>query len=193
MKNLPLLSTTSLNFYKFDVTRQVFFQTEHTFSIVNLKPITTHHILVIPKRSCKKLFELNQEEVADFYSTIHLLYRFIRHLTNTNGVNLAIQDGELSGQSVPHVHAHIIPRFENGNMGDKVYDLLKGNDQAKNSAGDVAKPDAPIQRRERSMEEMISEASHLKDMVNEWLKLSEEEKDKQSKDIPDYSEKDTEI
>ncbi|OBA24677.1 hypothetical protein HANVADRAFT_54351, partial [Hanseniaspora valbyensis NRRL Y-1626] len=104
-----------------------------------------------------------------------LLYRFIRHLTDANGVNLAIQDGELSGQSVPHVHAHIIPRYENGNMGDGIYALLK------------------VERRERSMKEMTSEADYLKEQLEKWMELSEEDKDKQFKDIPDFSEKDTEL
>lgn len=185
----PFLSS-NLRFFKFDVTPQVFFQSEHTFSIVNLKPITPHHILVIPKRHSKQLYELNSEEINDFYKTVHMLYRFIRHLTNTHGVNLAIQDGELSGQSVPHIHAHIIPRFENGNMGDGIYKLLEGVSRSKNG---VLTPDAPFERKERGMDEMMLEATYLRQKFEQWMKLPEDEKDSQSSANPAFSEKDTEL
>ena len=193
MKMSNNLHAAHLSFFKHDVTPQVIYQSEHTFSIVNLKPITPHHILVIPKRHCKQLYELNSTEVTDFYNSVHLLYRFIRHLTDANGVNLAIQDGELSGQSVPHVHAHIIPRYENGNMGDGIYALLKGEFIKKNKKDGVLKPDAPVERRERSMKEMTLEADYLKEQLEKWMELSEEDKDKQFKEIPDFSEKDTEL
>lgn len=118
------------------------------------------------------------------------MYRFIRYLTGANGTNLAIQDGIISGQSVPHVHAHIIPRFEKGNLGDGVYKLLKGQHDSSTSA--EAGPDAPKERRERSMEEMISETEYLTTQLQKWLKLSDEEKDKQFVDIPDLDESSTE-
>ena len=157
----------ALRFFKFDVSQQVFYQSEYSFCIVNLKPITPHHVLVIPKRHIEFLYQLNKDEKIDFYDTIHTMYRFIRYLTGANGTNLAIQDGIISGQSVPHVHAHIIPRYEAG-------------------------PDAPKERRERSMEEMISETEYLTTQLQKWLKRSDEEKDKQFVDIPDLDESSTE-
>lgn len=180
----------ALRFFKFDVSQQVFYQSEYSFCIVNLKPITPHHVLVIPKRHIEFLYQLNKDEKVDFYDTIHTMYRFIRYLTGANGTNLAIQDGTISGQSVPHLHAHIIPRFEKGNMGDGVYKLLKG--QHGSSANAEAGPDAPKERRERSMEEMISETEYLKSQLQKWLKLSDEDKDKQFVDIPDLDESSTE-
>ncbi|KAF0270595.1 hypothetical protein FOG48_00522 [Hanseniaspora uvarum] len=187
-----MVKQTTLKFFKFDVSQQVFFQSEHSFSIVNLKPITPHHILVIPKRHVENLYELKNEEKTDFFDTVHTLYRFIRYLTGTNGTNLAIQDGLISGQSVPHVHAHIIPRYEKGNMGDGVYNLLKG--EYRTVVGkDIVKPDAPKERRERSMEEMIKEAIYLQTQLEKWLKLPEDEKDKQYVDIPDLDESSTEV
>lgn len=187
-----MVKQTTLKFFKFDVSQQVFYQSEHSFSIVNLKPITPHHILVIPKRHITNLYELQKDEKADFYDTVHTLYRFIRYLTGTNGTNLAIQDGVISGQSVPHVHAHIIPRFEKGNMGDGVYSLLKGEHQTV-VGNQVIKPDAPRERRERGMDEMIQEADYLKTQLEKWLKLPEDEKDKQYVDIPDLDESSTEV
>lgn len=99
-----MTKSAALRFFKFDVSQQVFYQSEYSFCIVNLKPITPHHVLVIPKRHIEFLYQLNKDEKVDFYDTIHTMYRFIRYLTGANGTNLAIQDGIISGQSVPHVH-----------------------------------------------------------------------------------------
>lgn len=103
-------------------------------------------------------------------------------------LNIAIQDGVAAGQSVPHVHAHVIPRHE-GDMderggGDKVYEMLEGeegdvgghmreNEQAEKDGrrgGKFPKVE-DSQRKPRSMEVMQEEAR--------WL-ASEMEKDAQS-------------
>lgn len=47
----------------------------------------------------------------------------------TNGsFNIAIQDGADAGQSVPHVHCHIIPRLPDNGLGDEIYDRLAGEE-----------------------------------------------------------------
>lgn len=71
--------------------------------------------------------------MTDFYQTVHKVSRVIEKEYKADGLNVAIQDGPWAGQTVPHVHCHIIPRrkldFTNSKgepIEDEVYGLLEG-------------------------------------------------------------------
>jgi bis(5'-adenosyl)-triphosphatase len=89
---------------------QVFYETQTSFGIVNLKPIVPGHVLIIPKRVCPRLNDLTPEEVSDLFATVHKVAPVIERHYQGDGLNIAIQDGVSAGQTVPHVHVHILPR-----------------------------------------------------------------------------------
>ena len=112
-------------FSKFLVTEQVFYKTAHCYALVNLKPIIPGHVLVVPLRTdVRELSQLTPIETHDYFNTVQLIQQFIRWHYNADSINIAIQDGPEAGQSVPHLHTHIIPRFQLNNIGDKVYEHM---------------------------------------------------------------------
>jgi diadenosine tetraphosphate (Ap4A) HIT family hydrolase len=89
---------------------QIFLETSSSYGIVNLKPIVPGHVLIIPKRVCPRLCDLTSEEVSDLFATVHRVGPVIERQYSGDGLNIAIQDGVSAGQTVPHVHVHILPR-----------------------------------------------------------------------------------
>lgn len=63
-------------------------------------------------------------ESQDYFKTLQLIHRFIKWQYKADSINVAIQDGPEAGQSVPHLHTHIIPRYKINNVGDLIYDKL---------------------------------------------------------------------
>lgn len=122
-------SNTPITFGKFIVTRQVFFLTKLSFGLVNLRPIVPGHVLVCPRRSVSRISDLNSEEVTDFYASVQKVAKAIEKQYQADALNIAIQDGPLAGQTVPHVHCHIIPRKLNDlpNV-DDIYKKLNGKE-----------------------------------------------------------------
>ena len=96
--------------------RQIFYETENIIGFVNISPILRDHVLVIPKSTDKmgapKVFsEMTHELVSELYIAVHTIQRaIIDNREGIEGFNIAMQDGEVAGQSVPHVHVHILPR-----------------------------------------------------------------------------------
>lgn len=69
------------------------------------------HTLIIPRRHVTSFFELTEDEVAAVHE---LLCRMKDHLDNNHkpgGYNIGINVGTVAGQTVPHVHVHLIPRY----------------------------------------------------------------------------------
>lgn len=104
-------------------------------------------------------------------------------------MNIAIQDGPEAGQSVPHLHTHVIPRYADpNNIGDLVYrqlekqnldDGMEGNEQwwsrrkqFREGGGFVVRPDG--ERKERTMEVMKGEVQWLMEQLAEFYPEDEE-------------------
>ncbi|KOS17705.1 Bis(5'-nucleosyl)-tetraphosphatase [Escovopsis weberi] len=106
-----------IQFGPFEVTDQVFFTTPHSFALVNLKPLTPGHVLVCPLRPHPRLTDLSGDETADLFATVQVAQRllaraYFRSAEPCGGsFTVAVQDGKEAGQTVPHVHVHVIPRL----------------------------------------------------------------------------------
>ncbi|KAI4123392.1 MAG: hypothetical protein LQ338_005289 [Usnochroma carphineum] len=169
---MPPLVNSPVYFGNFLVTSQVFHITTHSFALVNIKPLLPGHVLVSPRRAAKRLADLNHAEVTDLFLTVQQVGRMVERFYGASSLNIAIQDGPAAGQSVPHLHTHIIPRrsadLNDQGGSDAVYGMLEGED------GDVGKhlweksnrrPKFPkvddSSRKPRTEEEMAEEAQTL--------------------------------
>lgn len=79
-------------------------------AIYNLSPILPGHCLVIPERHVTSLFELNEEEISSFFSFARKVTAFICEVFKCDAYDWSLQEGSEAGQSIDHLHLHIIPR-----------------------------------------------------------------------------------
>jgi diadenosine tetraphosphate (Ap4A) HIT family hydrolase len=77
----------------------------------DLFPANPGHVLVIPRRHVRSYFSLGAEELADLLALVGTCRRIIDAGYRPDGYNLGINIGRAAGQSVPHVHLHLIPRY----------------------------------------------------------------------------------
>lgn len=123
------MAVTEIKFSTFNVTRQVFYKSKHTYGLVNLKPLVRGHVLIVPLRSTVfNLADMTPEESIDYMQVLQLLHRFIKHIYKADALNISIQDGPELGQSVPHLHTHILPRYGHDGYGDDIYAKLDNID-----------------------------------------------------------------
>ncbi|CCE62830.1 hypothetical protein TPHA_0D01910 [Tetrapisispora phaffii CBS 4417] len=174
--------SSPIYFSKFIVTDQVFYVSKFCYALVNLKPLVPGHVLIVPLRtSVQNLSQLSKEESSDFFNTVQLMQNFIYHTYQADAMNIAIQDGPEAGQSVPHLHTHIIPRYRLNNIGDQIYNKLDSWDgsewekrretylSANGRMGrkELAKPED--QRVERTAEVMKKEAITLNEKLQNYI------------------------
>ncbi|MCJ1308235.1 hypothetical protein MMC25_001888 [Agyrium rufum] len=126
---MPPLTTKPIHFSTFLVTTQVFHLTPHSFAFVNLKPLLPGHVLVSPLRCVPRLSDLSSTEVTDLFLTVQRVSRMLERVFAASALNIAMQDGLDAGQSVPHVHAHLIPRrksdLDERGGNDRIYGMLE--------------------------------------------------------------------
>jgi diadenosine tetraphosphate (Ap4A) HIT family hydrolase len=111
---------------------QIFYRTSLCFALVNLKPLLPGHVLICPFRHVQRVADLNTAEATDFFLTVRRVGRMVERVYGATSLNIAIQDGIDAGQTVPHVHAHIIPRrkadLDARGGSDAIYEMLDGEE-----------------------------------------------------------------
>ncbi|KAI9570382.1 HIT-like domain-containing protein [Boletus coccyginus] len=166
----PLLFST------FEVTTQAFHRTALSYAIVNLKLIVPGHVLIIPTRVVPRLTDLTTPELTSLMNSVQCVGRVIEKAYGADALTVACQDGRAAGQSVPHVHFHILPRkfkgdYFSGRM-DDVYPALERSEaslpqhfmdtKAFDGHFKPLKVDADDNRSPRSLPEMEKEANWLR-------------------------------
>ncbi|TFK41950.1 diadenosine 5',5'''-P1,P4-tetraphosphate asymmetrical hydrolase [Crucibulum laeve] len=169
--------SSALFFSTIEVTRQTFYRSSLSYAIVNLKPIVPGHVLVIPTRPVPRLTDLDDTELSSLMRSIRRVGKVLERAYGAEGLTIACQDGKAAGQTVPHVHFHLLPRKFKGDRfagnNDEIYpalDRAEGSLQSEATQTQTTEPlkvDADEFRLPRSMEEMEKEAKWLKDFFNE--------------------------
>ena len=107
---LCMIITGEVNSYKV-------YEDEDSIAILDLFPISPGHVLVMPKKHCRTLVEMEENDAANVFKTVVKIYKALANLTpNNDGFNVLQNNGKGAGQEVEHVHFHIIPRFKDDHV-----------------------------------------------------------------------------
>ncbi|KAG9395695.1 bis(5'-adenosyl)-triphosphatase [Carpediemonas membranifera] len=110
---------TSLIFEKFSIDSSiVIFEDELAFCTLSFKPITPGHILVIPKRIEQYYDKLSADEVRSMAKLVTRCSGALKRALGCKEVTFGCQDGPHAGQTVKHVHIHVIPAYDGGLIDD---------------------------------------------------------------------------
>ena len=85
---------------------------EHAIVIRDGFPVSPGHTLIIPRRHVASFFAVTDAERADLMSLLAAARDELQRQFCPAGYNIGINDGAAAGQTVPHVHVHLIPRYE---------------------------------------------------------------------------------
>jgi diadenosine tetraphosphate (Ap4A) HIT family hydrolase len=86
-------------------------ESEHFFSMYDENPVNPGHVLIISKRHTPSLFDLDKAEFSDLFTLLAKAKEAIQQ-HHPDGYNIGINDGPAAGQTVFHLHIHIIPRYQ---------------------------------------------------------------------------------
>jgi len=75
-------------------------------------PVSPGHTLIIPRRHVASFFEVTDAERSDLMSLLAAARHDLDREFHPAGYNIGINDGAAAGQTVPHLHIHLIPRYE---------------------------------------------------------------------------------
>ncbi|KAK8936540.1 hypothetical protein KSP39_PZI012810 [Platanthera zijinensis] len=152
---LVQMETEHFNFGPYKINpSEVFYFTKLSYAMVNLRPLLPREI--------KRFVDLSADETSDLWLVAKEVGGKLERHLKASSLTFAIQDGPQAGQTVPHVHIHIIPRrsgdFEKN---DEIYDAIDGKEKELKE-----KLDLDVDRKDRSFEEMAREADEYRSLFS---------------------------
>ena len=92
-------------------SKRIILETELSIVIFDAFPVSEGHTLIITKRHIESIFDATQEEQIDLLANLDKAKKILNQKFSPDGYNIGINDGEAAGQTVMHLHTHLIPRF----------------------------------------------------------------------------------
>ena len=113
MKNTCIFCKTQSN--EFNSNRLVF-QDDNVVIFLSNQPTKPGHVLVIPKDHYETIWDTPDEILQRLILYVKKLAFVVKEVTNADGINIGVNNGEAAGQKINHVHFHIIPRYINDGL-----------------------------------------------------------------------------
>lgn len=124
----------------------IFIETPYCYAFTNLRCVVEGHVLVCTHRCVPRLKDLTISEQNDLFTTVCIVQQMLETFYQTESATVTVQDGIYAGQTVPHVHFHVMPRRpDDFKHNDQIYEKIE------NKSNDICKKD-------RTLDERISEA-----------------------------------
>ena len=105
-----------------EIKSRLIMESKNSIAFLDAFPVTKGHTLVIPKTHYGKIQDMSQNESTDLFRTVYEVVSKIDKITGST--LLAIHNGKESGQEIPHVHVHLIPRQSN-DLAGPVHSMFK--------------------------------------------------------------------
>ena len=100
-----------------EIPAHVVEETEHTLTFMDIMPKAAGHALVIPKEGAPNIFDISDDALQHVIKQVKRIARAAQRAYPGNGVRVIQLNGSEAGQSVFHLHFHIIPSADGMNFG----------------------------------------------------------------------------
>ena len=82
--------------------------------ILDIAPAAKGHAILLPKKHFANIFEIDKETAGSILYTASRVAAAMKEALGCDGINLLQNNGPAAGQTVFHLHVHVIPRYEGG-------------------------------------------------------------------------------
>lgn len=177
------------------------YEDENNVAILDINPSSPGHTLVFPKKHAVHLSGLDDIELSDLFFAVDEVIAILEDSLEPDGFNVGWNHGQIAGQAVPHIHVHVIPRYE-GDKGAPIQAIVQNESEidvkaisqkinsksASVTANEVPKSEPQVQEvKQETTENEEGKKSDKEGM--EKNKNDKEEKDTEDEDLKEARKK----
>jgi len=100
-----------------EIPAEVIAREPDVVAFLDVQPLADGHVLVVPRAHAAAVEDLSPEAADALFRTVVRLAGPVREGLGAAGTTIGINNGEATGQTVPHVHVHIVPRWPDDGAG----------------------------------------------------------------------------
>jgi len=100
---------------------------ELVIAFMDINPSSKGHMLVVPKNHAENIFEIPESDLATLTKAVKKCAGAVKDALRAEGVTILQLNGKASDQIVPHLHVHVIPRWENDGLSVSTWEMKPGD------------------------------------------------------------------
>ena len=89
----------------------ILFQGDYVFVMMNRYPYTNGHLMIVPKRHCLNVEQLDNDELKELFDLLRTSIQVLKITLHPHGFNIGMNIGKVGGAGEDHLHLHIVPRW----------------------------------------------------------------------------------
>ncbi|MBI4094584.1 MAG: HIT family protein [Candidatus Liptonbacteria bacterium] len=105
------------------ISSEVVYEDEWTHAFLDIRPLAKGHTVIIPKKHYPTIFEVPDKEIGPLFLALKKVAEGVAESVHADGLTMGINHKEASGQTVEHLHIHVIPRFH-GDGGGSIHSVV---------------------------------------------------------------------
>ncbi len=107
-----------------EIPSEVIHEDAASIAFLDINPMTLGHAVIIPKHHAENILDLPDEAVGPLFQAVRRVTEKLNRAFNPEGFTIGINHGRISGQTVPHLHIHVIPRYP-GDGGGSMHSVVR--------------------------------------------------------------------
>lgn len=107
------------------------YEDEMVYAFLDIAPSSNGHTLIMPKKHVERFNDMSPDDAALFFKSVNKIAKAVEKGVSADGSNIGLNNGKAAGQEVPHVHIHLIPRYE-GDGGGGMKSIVHTNPDTDN-------------------------------------------------------------
>ena len=108
-----------------EIPAEIVAKDDGAVAFLDIAPLADGHTVVIPRRHVATIEAMSADDARNVFAMVARLAGPVRTAVGAAGTTIGINDGEATGQTIPHVHVHIVPRRANDGAGS-VHTIFRG-------------------------------------------------------------------
>ena len=100
-----------------EIPGHVVYEGDETFAFLDANPLARGHTLIVPREHHEQVQDMPAETAEAVFATMYHLVSAVEEAVGADATTVGFNNGTAAGQEVPHVHGHIVPRFEGDGAG----------------------------------------------------------------------------
>jgi len=112
-------------------------------AFMDINPSAKGHLLVVPKKHAENIFEIEKDDLSAVFRAVKRCAMAIKEALNADGATVLQLNGKASDQVVPHLHVHVIPRWNNDGLTVSTWEMKPGDMEEIQALADQVKKHMP--------------------------------------------------
>ena len=106
-----------------EISAEIVYEDSDTVAVLDIHPRAPGHTMILPKIHAENILDLPEEGIEPVFKAVKKVTELLNKSLRPDGFTIGINHGKVSGQTIEHLHIHIIPRWNNDG-GGSIHDVV---------------------------------------------------------------------